>query len=70
MKSLNARFKRLVRLISTPDNENERKVKVSSNGSLYMEPEDYFKSPKIQAQIDQMIIIANRRKESQKMALK
>lgn len=36
-------------------------VHVSARGSLYMDPEEFFKSPKVQAEIDEMIRLADNR---------
>ena len=57
-------FMKAVRFVF-PFRENKHpRVRASALGSLYMDPEEFFKSPKVQAQIDDMIRLAEQREKT------
>jgi hypothetical protein len=57
-------FMKAVRFVFPFGKNEPPHVRASALGTLYMDPEEFFKSPKVQAQIDDMIRLAEQREKT------
>jgi hypothetical protein len=57
-------FMKAVRFVFPFGKNEPPRVRASALGTLYMDPEEFFKSPKVQAQIDDMIRLAEQREKT------
>lgn len=57
-------FMKAVQFVFSFGKNEPPRVRASALGTLYMDPEEFFKSPKVQAQIDDMIRLAEQREKA------